>query len=212
MEVVGQNRLEDPQIAGVVLNTRDITERKARRRLQRRLAAAVEQAAETIVITDVPGAILYVNPAFEKITGYSRQEALGQNPRVLKSGKHDAAFYRQMWHTLVKGEVWHGHFINQRKDGTLYEEDASITPIRDAAGQIVNYVAVKRDVSREVQLDVQLRQAQKMEAVGQLAGGVAHDFNNMLAVIRGNAELLLMNEEQLSAGARECRDACHRRR
>ena len=156
------------------------------------------------MITDVQGTILYANPAFEKITGYSRQEALGQNPRILKSGKHDAAFYTEMWDTLAQGEVWHGHFINKRKDGTLYEEDASITPIRDGAGQIVNYVAVKRDVTREVQLEAQLRQAQKMEAVGQLAGGVAHDFNNMLAVIRGNAELLLMDEEHARAGAREC--------
>ena len=204
LEVVAQNRLADPEIAGVVVSTRDITRRKGLETAQRRLAAAVEQAAETIVITDVQGRILYANPAFEKITGYSLQEALGLNPRVLKSGKHDAAFYAGMWSTLGKGEVWHGHFINRRKDGTLYEEDASITPIRDAAGQIVNYVAVKRDVSHEVELEAQLRQAQKLKAVGQLAGGVAHGFNNMLAVIRGNAELLLLNEEPLTAGAREC--------
>jgi PAS domain S-box-containing protein len=167
------------------------------------LAAAVEQAAEAIVITDVKGTILYVNPAFEKITGYSPQEALGQNPRFLKSGKHDLRFYTEMWNTLVKGEVWRGHFINKRKDGRLYEEDASITPIRDAAGQIVNYVTVKRDVTHEVQLEDQLRQALKLEAVGRLAGGVAHDFNNMLMVIRGNAELLLMDEGQLGAGIKE---------
>ena len=203
LEVVGQSHLDDPEIAGVVFNARDVTQRKRAEEAQRRLATAVEQAAEAIVIADVQGAILYVNPAFEKITGYSPQEALGQNPRLLKSGKHDLKFYTEMWNTLVKGEVWHGHFINKRKDGTLYEEDASISPVRDAAGQIVNYVAVKRDVSREVQLEAQLRQAQKLEAVGQLAGGVAHDFNNMLAVIRGSAELLLMDEEQLGAGARE---------
>jgi PAS domain S-box-containing protein len=204
LEVVGQSHLDDPEIAGVVLNARDITQRKALEKAQRLLAAAVEQAAETIVITDVEGTILYANPAFEKITGYSREEALGLNPRVLKSGKHDAAFYAEMWNTLLKGEVWHGHFINRRKDGTLYEEDASITPIRDAASQIINYVAVKRDVSHEVQLEAQLRQAQKLKAVGQLAGGVAHDFNNLLAVICGNAELLLLNEEPLSARASEC--------
>ena len=204
VEVVGQSRLGDPAIAGVVVNTRDIAERKALQESQRLLATAVEQAVEAIVITDVWGNIRYVNPAFEKITGFGRQEALGQNPRVLKSGKHDPAFYAAMWKTLVQGEVWHGHMVNQRKDGTLFEEDASITPIRDAAGQIVNYVAVKRDVSHEVQLEAQLRQAQKMEAVGQLAGGVAHDFNNMLAVIHGNAELLLMKEEHLTAAGGEC--------
>ena len=204
IEIVGQSHLDDPAIAGVVLNVRDVTRRKALEEAHRRLAAAVEQAAETIVITDVQGTILYANPAFEKITGYSRQEALGQNPRMLKSGRHDAAFYTRMWSALVHGEVWRGHMINQRKDGTLYEEDASITPIRDTAGHTVNYVAVKRDVTHEVQLADQLRQAQKMEAVGQLAGGVAHDFNNMLTVIRGNAELMLMDEEKLGAGAREC--------
>ena len=204
VEVVGQSRLDDPQIAGVVLNTRDITERKSLEEDQRRLAAAVEQAAEAIVIADVQATILYVNPAFEKITGYGRQEAVGQNPRLLKSGRQDLRFYTEMWNTLVKGQVWHGHFINKRKNGTLYEEDASITPVRDGTGQIVNYVAVKRDVTREVQLEGQLLQAQKMEAVGQLAGGVAHDFNNMLAVIRGNAELLLMEEKPLDARAREC--------
>jgi PAS domain S-box-containing protein len=203
VEVIGQSHLDDPQIAGVVLNTRDITERKALQEAQRRLAAAVEQA-EAIVIADVQATILYVNPAFETITGYSRQEAVGQNPRFLKSGRQDLKFYTEMWNTLVKGEVWHGHLTNKRKDGTLYEEDASITPVRDGAGQIVNYVAVKRDVTHEVQLEGQLRQAQKMEAVGQLAGGVAHDFNNILAVIRGNAELLLMDGKPLDAGAREC--------
>jgi two-component system cell cycle sensor histidine kinase/response regulator CckA len=80
-----------------------------------------------------------------------------------------------------RGETWSGHFINKRKDGTLYEEEATISPVRDAAGKIINYVAVKRDVTREVQLEAQFRQSQKMEAIGQLAGGVAHDFNNILA-------------------------------
>ena len=204
VEVVGQGHLDDPQIAGVVLNTRDITRRKTLEEAQLRLATAVQQAAEAIVIADVQGTILYVNPAFEKITGYSTREALGRNSRFLKSGKHDSKFYTQIWNTLTKGEVWHGRFINRRKDGTLYEEDSSIAPVRDAAGQIVNYVALKRDVSREVELETQLRQAQKLEAVGQLAGGVAHDFNNLLAVIRGNAELLLMGDTQLGDEAREC--------
>jgi PAS domain S-box-containing protein len=133
IEIVGHNCLDDPAIAGVVLSTRDITARKRAEEAQRLLAAALEQAVETIVITDVQGKILYANPAFERITGYSRQEALGANPRLLKSGKHDGAFYTEMWEALVNGEVWHGHFINKRKDGTLYEEDASITPIRGQA-------------------------------------------------------------------------------
>ena len=169
---------------------RDLTERKRAEQSQARLAMAVEQATESVVITGLDARILYANPAFEKSTGYTRAEALGQNPRLLKSGKQDAEFYSRMWAVLKRGEVWHGHFINRRKDGTLYEEEATISPVRDAAGTVVNYVAVKRDVTREVQLEMQFRQAQKMEAVGQLAGGVAHDFNNILAVIQMQASLL----------------------
>ena len=167
----------------------DIGKRRKTEESVTRLATAVEQAAETIVITDIEGTILYANPAFEKTTGYTSEEALGKNPRILKSDKQDAAFYRRMWAVLGRGEVWNGHFINKRKDGTFYEEEASISPVRDVAGKIVNYVAAKRDVTHEVLLENQLRQAQKMEAVGRLAGGVAHDFNNLLMGIMGYVEL-----------------------
>jgi PAS domain S-box-containing protein len=158
-----------------------------------RLATAVEQAAECIVITDAAGLIQYVNPVFERITGYTRAEAIGQNPRILKSGSHDAAFYRQMWDILQRGEIWSGHFINRRKDGTLYEEEGTISPVRNPAGQVTNYVAIKRDVTAEMSLQLQLNQSQKMETVGQLAGGVAHDFNNIVQTILGYCELLLKN-------------------
>jgi len=168
----------------------DITGSKKMEESQARLAMAVEQAAETTVITDTSGTILYVNPAFEKTSGYTRAEALGQNPRLLKSGKHDDEFYRQMWDVLKRGEVWQGHFINKHKAGKLYEEEATISPVRNATGKVINYVAVKRDVTHELQLETQFRQSQKMEAIGQLAGGVAHDFNNILAIIQMQADLL----------------------
>ncbi|MFA5204486.1 MAG: PAS domain S-box protein [Lentisphaeria bacterium] len=154
-----------------------------------RLAMAVEQVAETIMITDANATILYTNPAFEKNSGYTRDEAVGQTPNFLRSNRQDADFYQRMWAVLGRGEVWRGHLVSKRKDGTIYEEDASISPVRDAAGKVVNYVAAKRDVTHEVQLENQLRQAQKMEAVGRLAGGVAHDFNNLLTGIMGYAEL-----------------------
>jgi PAS domain S-box-containing protein len=176
-------------------SNRDITERKQMEEERVRLAAAIEQAAETIMITDAQANILYVNPSFEKITGYTRAEALGQNPRILKSGKHDAEFYRQMWDTLSKGEVWHGHFINKRKDNTIFEEDATISPVRDASGRIVNYISLKLDVTRETELQIQLNHAMKMDAIGRLAGGVAHDFNNLLNVILGYAEMALTKIE-----------------
>jgi PAS domain S-box-containing protein len=171
-------------------NIRDITARKQVEESRARLAMAVEQAAETVVITDTQGTILYVNPALEKTSGYSLPEALGQNPRLLKSGKHDAAFYRVIWDTLRRGEVWSGHFVNRHKSGSLYQEDATISPVRDATGTIVNFVAVKRDVTREMQLEANVNQAQKMESIGQLAGGVAHDFNNILASIQMQSDLL----------------------
>ncbi|MCX6899783.1 MAG: PAS domain S-box protein [Verrucomicrobia bacterium] len=183
-------RAADGQIIGVQGVYWDVTERQRAEQERVRLTTAVEQAAESIVITDASGAIQYVNPAFERISGYTKQEAIGQNPRVLKSSKHDAAFYKEVWDTLLRGEVWHGHFINKKKDGTLYEEDATITPIRDSAGSIVNYIAVKRDVTQEVALESQLRQSQKMEALGTLAGGVAHEINNPINGIMNYAQLV----------------------
>jgi PAS domain S-box-containing protein len=168
----------------------DVTERR-RGELERiRLSTAIEQAAESIVITDREGTIQYVNPAFTRVTGYSREEALGQNPRILKSGKHDAAFYQQMWSTILGGETWSGRLVNQRRDGTFFDEDCTISPVFGDSGAIEHFVAVKRDVSIELKLEEQLRQAQKIESVGRLAAGVAHDFNNMLTPIMGYAGLL----------------------
>jgi PAS domain S-box-containing protein len=154
------------------------------------LSTVVEQMAESVVITDSQGQILYVNPAFEQLTGYNRAEVLGRNPRLLKSGRQPQAFYQDLWQAISTGRVWQGQFLNKKKDGSFFTEEATITPIRDGQGQVVNYVAVKRDVTRELQLEEQYHQSQKMEAIGLLAGGVAHDFNNLLTAINGFAELM----------------------
>jgi len=174
----------------------EITERKRAQEAQQRLSTAIEQAAEVIVITDAKATIQYVNPAFTRLTGYTRDEAIGQNPRVLQSGQHDAAFYRQLWATLTAGQTWHGRFVNKRKDGTLFTEDAVISPVRDATGAIVNYVAVKRDVTRELVLEARLLQAQKLESIGTLASGIAHDLNNILFPLLMGAQWL--QEEPLT--------------
>lgn len=157
---------------------------------QQLLTTAIEQSIESVVITDIRGRILYVNPAFERTTGYTAQEVLGRNPSILNSGKQDRAYYKVLWDSVSTGNVWQGQFINQKKDGTLYTEQATITPVRDANGNITNYVGVKRDVTQELQLEEQYRQAQKMEAIGRLAGGVAHDFNNLLTAIMGYVGLI----------------------
>ena len=169
---------------------RDITQRKESEQERSRLALAVEQSAEAIMMTDRAGVVVYVNPAFERGSGWARDEVVGQNPRILNSGKQDKAFYRKLWATLERGEAWSGHLINRRKDGKLYEEEAVISPVRDSSGAVINYVAVKRDVTQERLLESQLLQAQKMEAIGRLAGGVAHDFNNLLTAIMGYGQLM----------------------
>jgi len=163
-----------------------------------RLSAAVEQAAEMIVIADTEGKIQYVNPAFEKVSGHSRMEVLKRNPRILKSGKQDHIFYRKLWTTIAGGAVWQGRLVNRKKNGSLYEVEATISPVRDERGRIINYVAVKRDVTHEAALQAQLRQAQKMEALGTLAGGIAHDFNNILTAVMGYAELTRHSPTELS--------------
>ncbi len=170
---------------------RDITQRKADERERSILLSAIEQADEVIVLTDTEANIRYVNPAFERVTGYPREEAIGQNPRILQSGQHDAEFYREMWATLTAGETWRGQFLNRRKDGTDYTELAVISPVKTPAGRLIAYVAVKRDITEELLLQERLQQSQKMESVGRLAGGVAHDFNNMLFIILGYTEMLL---------------------
>ncbi|MCK6628742.1 MAG: PAS domain S-box protein [Anaerolineae bacterium] len=158
---------------------------------QQRLSAAIEQVGESVIITNTQGVILYVNPAFERVTGYSRAEAMGQTMRLVKSGRHEPAFYQELWTTITAGQVWQGRFINKKKDGSLYPEEVTVTPVRNDSGAIVNYIGVQRDVTRELQLEEQYRQSQKMEAIGRLSGGVAHDFNNLLVVINGYSELLL---------------------
>jgi two-component system cell cycle sensor histidine kinase/response regulator CckA len=158
---------------------------------QSRLATAVESVAEAVIITDVEGNIQYVNQAFEEITGYTRPEVVSRHISLLNSGKHEKSFFSVIWDTLKQGQVWKGRFINKKKEGDLYEAEATISPVRNAAGEICNFVSVQRDVTHEVQLQRQLRQAQKMEAIGTLAGGIAHDFNNLLMGIQGNVSLSL---------------------
>ena len=191
----------------------DITERKRTEAERQRLMAAIEQTGEMIIVTNQEGDIEYVNPAFERVTGYSREEALGRNPRFLKSDQQDETFYHDLCETISSGQTWQGRIVNQRKDGTLYTEEATISPVRDTLGQTVNYVAVNRDITEEIRLQAQLLQSQRMESVGRLAGGVAHDFNNMLSVIIGHTEMALEevdSSEPAYSDLQEILTAAHR--
>ena len=154
------------------------------------LQKAVEQSVEGVLITDPQGAIIYVNPAFEKLYGYQIDEVLGQNPRLLKSGLHPPEFYQHLWEALKAGQSWQGRITNCRKDGQLVNEKTIISPMLDEQGVCIAYIAVKQDIGRELELEAQLLGAQKMELVGQLAGGIAHDFNNLLQTVLGYANLI----------------------
>jgi PAS domain S-box-containing protein len=176
------------------VNERRKAEAQSRRRAQRLQlqGAALESAADAIAITDPEGMILWVNPAFCSLMSYSADEVVGRPAAMFRSGhEEDAKAYRSMISASKKGLVWEGELVAQHKDGTLGLIAQTVTPVRDGADRISHYVAVMRDVSQRRRLEDQLRQAQKMEAVGRLSGGVAHDFNNILNVIMGFGELLL---------------------
>jgi len=180
------------QVIGSAL---DITERKLMEAERERLRSAIEQTEDMIVITEPEGTIQYVNSAFEQISGYRREDVIGKNTRLLKSDRVDPELYKTLWQTLRSGEPWEGQFVNKRKDGTFYTEKASISPVRNAQGEVTNFVAVKQDITQIQVLEQQVLQASKMESIGRLAGGVAHDFNNMLTVILGHVELILEYSE-----------------
>lgn len=192
--VIFTGALEGDSISGMILDT---TEHKQAVEERIRLATAVDQAAESVIISDKRGTIQYVNPAFERLSGFTKDDIVGRNFRVLKSDTHNEEFYREMWGTINSGTVWAGQIGNRMKDGSLRQFETTISPIRDNSGAIVSFVSVNRDVTQEAALEAQLLQAQKMEAVGTLAGGIAHDFNNLLQVIRGYTEVLLhgVNED-----------------
>lgn len=194
---------------------RELTERQRLERAQARLATIVEQSPATIIMTDTQARIRYVNAKFEELTGWQRDEVLGQTPAFLQSGDTSDSTYAEIRRTLAEGRKWHGVFRNTRKDGTSYWAETTLLPLIGPDGTVQNYVGIGEDVTEARRAREQVVRAQKLEAVGQLAGGVAHDFNNILTTIVGASHLAAMDApegsdiageiEQIGIAARRAR-------
>ncbi|CUT03705.1 two-component system sensor histidine kinase NtrB, partial [Candidatus Kryptobacter tengchongensis] len=180
----------DGTIDGYIIIARDITEEEKLQYEKLKLSKVIENLSEAVMITDINGNIQYVNPAFEKMTGYKIHEVLGKNPRILKSWKHDHNFYKNMWETILSGKIWEGELINKKKNGDFYYEYMTISPLFDSQGNITNFVAIKRDITEQKLFEAQMLQFQKLESIGSISSGIAHDFNNVLTSIQAGVNVL----------------------
>jgi PAS domain S-box-containing protein len=186
--------VKDPELRFLAELPKRVAESVTQHRLRqsnRMLVAALESAGDGVMVTDLHGTIIHVNRALEQLSGYGRDELIGKKPSLLKSGIHPPEVYRKLWETVLARGVWQGELTNRRKDGRLVEVSLTVSPVLDAHGQLTHLTGILRDVSERKHLERQLMQAQKMQGVGTLAAGVAHEFNNLLAGMSGYASLAL---------------------
>jgi len=177
----------------------DITERKKIELEIKKLNSAIEQSPASVVITDLEGRIQYVNPAFSVVTGYSYDETIGQNPSVLKSGEHTRQFYNQMWETLASGKTWKGEIINKKKNGEKYWERVSISPVLNEQEEIINYIAVKTDITENKNIEKELLEAKEeaeaaTKAKGDFLANMSHEIRTPMNAIIGLDSLLTKTE------------------
>lgn len=186
--------------AGTLISVagRDLAARARSAQQLRLQAAALNAAATSILITDRQGTIQWCNPAFTELTGYTVAEAIGQNPRFLKSGKHDAVFYQHLWRRILSGRIWHGEIINKRRDGSLYTQEITITPVRDAHGQIAHFIAIEQDITLRKHAEAELRRARDAAEAANRAktlflANMSHELRTPLNAVIGFANILLKN-------------------
>jgi two-component system cell cycle sensor histidine kinase/response regulator CckA len=209
---------KDGKVVGIVVMCQDITERKRAEETLRLLSSAVLQSRESVLITDarleLPGPqIIFVNPAFTKMTGFTSEEVIGKTPRILQGPRTDRTVLNRLREKLEQGDLFEGEAINYRRDGTEFDMEWQAAPIRDEGGTITHFLALQRDISARKRFESQMFQSQKMETVGRLAGGVAHEFNSIMTAIIGQSELLLGDLPEgssLAAGAVEISKAAGR--
>ncbi|MBM9538842.1 hybrid sensor histidine kinase/response regulator, partial [Desulfobulbus alkaliphilus] len=183
------SKMDSGEDSLILIRIKDLSETISIEKRQKLLSTAVDQVAESVIITDVYGKIQYVNPAFEKTSGYMFSEVIGRSYDFLNDDESSKVQYTLMWKESSSGNVWRGVLVNKKRNGSRYKEETTVTPVKDSEGKIINYVTVKRDITEHLILENQIRQSQKMQAIGTLAGGIAHDFNNILTAILGYAEL-----------------------
>jgi len=204
VEVTGRTSIYEGRQVGIVA-VRDIGERKVAEETLNKLSSAINQTADVVMITDREGLIEYVNPAFEKLTGYALEEALGQTPSILKSGEHDADFYKNLWSTIKSGNVHQATFTDRKKNGDLFYVDHTISPVTDASDNLTHFVSVWRDVTQQReaegarhQLERQLIQSERMASVGMVAAGIVHNLRSPLTGILGFAAMLQRKQPDFS--------------
>jgi len=185
--LISEHKTKDGGIVGV---RTDITERRKSEAELKKLLMAIEQSRNTVLITDSHGIIEYANPIFSQVSGYSNEEVIGQKPSILNSGLEPKSKFSGLWKEIRAGNVWQGTIQNKKRNGEIFVVDTIISPVRDENGVVTNFLAINEDITEQLRLEENLKRSQKLEAVGQLAGGLAHDFNNLLAIISGNLELL----------------------
>ncbi|MBS1269477.1 MAG: Blue-light-activated protein [Gammaproteobacteria bacterium] len=174
-----------------IVVVRDVTERLQAEEQLNLLSRAIEQSPVSVVITDAHGNIQYVNPKFTQVSGYTYDDVIGENPRILKSGETPSEEYKGLWDDITSGREWRGKLHNRKKNGELYWESASIVAVKDPEGRTSHFLAVKEDITSYVEREQQLVHALNVEAAGKLTSGIAHDFNNLLTIITGNLQLLM---------------------